>query len=215
MEVWEIKRAKGRERMAFMVWRLLCYTLAMDPLIHKSIRRSLLLTLYERYMANPTEMLEPALFMGDGVIEKHPLLVNMHYLADRGLVELMLGYDPTTFSAVRITSKGIDLVENQFELDRQFPPHPDCAERDAADLPMLIEQLQHEADICDLDGTARRALLDDVAYLRNEIARPAACWRLQVIRSVLGWMSEAVASCDMPPPSLPVLVRRIEELTGI
>lgn len=186
----------------------------MNPHFHKSIRRRLLVTLYEHYMANPAEMLEPAAFLGDGTLEKHPLLVNMHYLADRGLVELMLGYDPSVFAAVRITSKGIDLVENQFELDRQFPPHPDGAEQGAADLPLLIEQLQHEADICDLEGTARRALLDDVAYLRNEIARPAACWRLQVILSVLGWMSEAVAACDLPPPSLPVLVRRIGELTG-
>ncbi len=186
----------------------------MNPRIHKSIRRSLLLTLYERYMANPVEMLEPGHFLADGMLEKHPLLVNMHYLADRGLVELMRGYDPSLFAAVRITARGIDLVENQFELDRQFPPHPDAAEQGAADLPMLIEQLQAEADICDLDGVARRALLDDVAYLRNEIARPAACWRLQVIRAVLGWMAEAVASCDMPPPSLPTLIRRIEALSG-
>ena len=29
----------------------------------KSIRRALLLTLYQRYMAKPAEMLEPALFL--------------------------------------------------------------------------------------------------------------------------------------------------------
>ncbi len=186
----------------------------MNPLIHKSIRRTLLLTLYERYMANPVEMVEPALFLEDGTLDKHFLLVNMHYLSDRGLVELMLGYDPSTFAAVRITAKGIDLVENQFELDRQFPPHPDAAEQGAADLPMLIERLQEDVDLCDLDGVARRALLDDVAYLRNEIARPATRWRLQVVRSVLDWMSEAVAACDMPPPALPALTRRIEEIAG-
>lgn len=185
----------------------------MNPLIHKSIRRSLLLTLYERYMANPVEMVEPALFLEDGALEKHPLLVNMHYLADRGLVELMRGYDHSLFAAVRITAKGIDLVENQFELDSQFPPHPDTLEQGAADLPMLIERLQEEADLCDLDGVARQALLDDVACLRKEVARPAARWRLQVIRAVLGWMSESVAACDMPPTTLPTLIRRIEELS--
>ena len=186
----------------------------MNPLIHKSIRRTLLTTLYERYMADPAEMLEPAAFLADGTLGKHPLLVNMQYLADRGLVELMRGYDPSQFAAVRITANGIDLVENQFEFDRQIPPHPNAAEQGAADLPVLIEQLQHEADICDLDGVARNAFLDDVAYLRNEIARPAACWRLGVIQSVLGWMSEAVALCDTPPPTLPILARRIGELTG-
>ncbi len=185
----------------------------MNPRFHKSIRRSLLLTLYTRYMTDPGEMLEPADFLAEGTLEKHPLLVNMHYLADRGLVELMRGYDPTLFAAVRITAKGIDLVEDQFELDRQFPPLPDAAEAGGADLPMLIEELQHEADLCDIDGMARRALLTDVAYLRSELSRPAACWRLVVIRAVLGWMTEAVASCDMPPASLPVLVRRIGEVT--
>jgi hypothetical protein len=186
----------------------------MNALFHKSIRRSLLLTLYGRYMADPTEMVEPAAFLADGTLEKHPLLVNMHYLSDRGLVELMRGYDHSIFAAVRITAKGIDLVENQFELDRQFPPHPDTAELGAADLPMLIERLQEEADLCDLEGVARRALLDDVAYLRGEIARPAACWRLQVIRAVLGWMAESVTACDTPPSSLPLLARRIGEIIG-
>ena len=192
----------------------LCYTPCMDASIHKSIRRMLLQTLYRRYMADPTEMVEPEVFLEDGTIQKHPLLVNMHYLADRGLVELMLGYDPTTFSAVRITAKGIDLVENQFELDRQFPPLPDSDERRAADLPFLIELLQAEADICDLDGTARRALFDDIAYLRSEIARPAQAWRLPVILAVLDWMGDLVAPCDSPPPSLPLLKRRIHEITG-
>jgi len=186
----------------------------MTPQIHKSIRRTLLLTLYGCYMSDPLEMVEPALFLTDPAMDKQALLVNMHYLADRGLVELMLGYDTSTFSAVRINARGIDLVENRFELDRQFPPLPDAAEQDGADLPLLIERLQEEADLCDLDGTARRALLDDVAYLRNEISRPAATWRHAVLHAVLRWMSEAVADCDAPPPTIPVLVRRIHELTG-
>jgi len=186
----------------------------MDTAIHKSIRRHLLATLYGHYMDNPTETVEPAVFLADGALEKHSLLVNMHYLADSGLVELMRGYDHSLFAGVRITAKGIDLVENRFEFDRRFPPLPDSAEHASADLPMLIEQLQHEADICDLDGVARRALLDDVAYLRQELARPAACWRTQVIRSVLAWMSEAVAACDMPPASLPLLIRHVEEMVN-
>ena len=186
----------------------------MNPPHHKSIRRSLLITLYEHYMADPAEMVEPALFLADGTLEKHSLLVNMHYLSDRGLVELMLGYDHSSFAAVRITAKGIDLVENQFELDHQFPPHPDAAEQGAADLPMLIELVQAEADLCDLDGVARRALFDDIAYLRSEIARPAAAWRLHVIQAVLGWMAQTVADCDSPPPTLPVLTGRIAEIVG-
>jgi len=68
----------------------------------KSIRRKLLTRLYERYQRDPLDMLEPQDFADIAV--RVSLAANMHYLADRGLVEMMMGYNPPMFSAVRITS---------------------------------------------------------------------------------------------------------------
>jgi tetrahydromethanopterin S-methyltransferase subunit B len=45
-----------------------------------------------------------------------------------------------------------------------------------------------EADFAPLDGEYRQALLRDVEYLRDELARPAARWRREVITSVLDWI---------------------------
>ena len=107
----------------------------------KGVRRRLLLTLYERYLKNPLEMLGPEDFLSDG-FGREELLANIHYLSDSKLVELMMGYSPPWFAATRITAAGIDLVENRFDFDLRFPPAPnEDASIDGADILYLIERL--------------------------------------------------------------------------
>ncbi len=168
----------------------------------KSVRRRLLTILYERYLEDPLDMLGPEEFLKDGVIGRKELVANMHYLGDRDFVELMIGYHPPMFAAVRITADGIDLVENRFEFNLRFPPTPSEMEESAADLPHLIERLVEEADFSPLDGEARKCLLRDVQYLRDEVARPVERWRRPVIEAVLDWIEEAGKAAGEALPSL-------------
>ncbi len=167
--------------------------------------------LYARYLENPLDMLDPEDFLEGGKMGRKDLVVNMHYLGDRGLVELMMGYSPPMFAAVRITADGIDLIENRFAFNLRFPPAPGHAEEASADLPRLLESLVEEADFSPLDGEARQSLLRDVQFLRDELARPVARWRRPVIEAVLGW---AAGPFDQPAevlPSLPLLQARLAE----
>jgi len=50
----------------------------MDNTHPKSVRRHLLSFLYERYMANPLEMLAPQDFLEGGTLSREALMVNMH-----------------------------------------------------------------------------------------------------------------------------------------
>lgn len=168
----------------------------------KSVRRRLLAALYDRYFLDPMDMLSPEDLMDDSAISRDELLPNIHYLSDRDLVELMIGYNPPLFAAARITAKGIDLVENHFEFNLFFPNEPGAHEEDLADVPLLIERLVEEADFCSLDGERRKCLLRDVQYLRDELARPATRWRYEVIHAVLYWMGQWFDDPEQELPSL-------------
>ncbi|MBI2424839.1 MAG: hypothetical protein HYV27_18565 [Candidatus Hydrogenedentes bacterium] len=165
------------------------------------MRRQLLLRLYENYMRNPMELLTPGDLYAVG-FSREDLLLNMHYLGDRRLVELMHGPISPFFTSARITADGIDLVERPFEFGLRFPPDPDLAHPGVAELPRLLERLVDEVEFCPLNGERRRALQRDVNYVRDEIARPMAAWRRPVILAVLGWMEEAVQGVEEGLPSL-------------
>ena len=177
----------------------------MKPIHPKTVRRRLLTLLYERYLADPLEMLSPEDILETGVIDRSDLLANMHYLSDRNLVEMLLGYNPPSFAAVRITANGIDLVENRYEFNLRFPPEPGETEEKLAYLPHLVERLVEEVDFSPLDGEARKAIQRDVQYLRDELYRPAERWRVGVVETVLDWIAESVPDSDRCLPSLPQL----------
>jgi len=154
----------------------------------KSVRRRLLMVLYENYLKDPLNLLTPEDLLADGTIAREDLAANAFYLHDHALIKLMIGYNPPMFAAAHITAKGIDLVENHYELNLLFPAVPGADEEDTAELPVLVERLVEEADFSPLDGEARMSLLRDVQYLRDELARPVARWRTQVLASVLDWI---------------------------
>lgn len=180
----------------------------------KTIRRWILTKLYERYLENPTEMLGPEDFLETGFVDKKQLAVNMHYLYDKELVELITGYNPPLFVAARITPKGIDLIENQKEFDLLFPEYPADLEEKTAEILQTIEHLVFEADLVPLDGDTRKCLQRDLQYLRDELARPAKKWRKEVIETVLTWIENATADLDKNEflPSLPILLTQISKL---
>ena len=128
----------------------------------KSVRRRFLRILYEHYMANPLEIVPPDVFIESG-LERAELVPNAHYLADSGLIELMHGYNPSSFAGVRMAPRGIDLVENHYAFNRAFPPDLSEAEDETAAIPMLMERLVEEADLAPLDTSAAQALMLQLA----------------------------------------------------
>lgn len=173
-----------------------------SPPIHpKTARRRILEVLYSAYMGDPLEMLGPEAFTAQG-LSRQELVANIHYLADRNYVELMMGYAPPLFASARIRPAGIDLVENRYEFNRLFPPAPGELESALAGVPRLLEELMVQAELSPLDGDARQALLRDVDFLRAEVARPAHRWRTDVIATILEWIS---ANFDHPEDILPAL----------
>ncbi len=172
-----------------------CYTRAMRIEDHKALRRSILELLYESYLNDPLRMVEPEVFFARPPLDRQNIVPNMHYLADRKLVEMMMGYTPPMFSAVRITAAGIDLVEHRYAFDLQFPPLNGGPE---TEIPALLERLIEECDFLPLEGVARRQLLGDALHLREELNRPLQWWRPALIRVLLEIIEEHRAQADTP-----------------
>lgn len=183
----------------------------MDTLHPKTVRRLLLERLYERYFENPLEMAGPEDFLSEGVLGRKELVSNMHYLHDRQLVELMMGYAPPMFVAARITPQGIDMVENRFEFNLRFPPLPGSKEEATAGVLDLLERMTEEAEFAPLDGEERQSLLRDVQYLRDELARPVHRWRANVIFQVMEWISATAKQPAEYLPSLALLRHQTEK----
>ncbi|GEM_PF-435592 len=188
------------------------YNGGMKSLHPKAIRRKILSVLYQRYMSDPLDMLGPDELVAAVGVSISILKANMHYLSDRGLVEMMLGYHPHRFDAVRLTADGVDVVENRFEFNLRFPPEPDAVEEAMTELPGLVEELVEEVDLAPLDGEVRRCLLRDVQYLRDEVSRPASRWRREVIESILSWIEAPFAQIEDAPDSIRG-IRRILEVS--
>lgn len=168
----------------------------------KTVRRRLLTLLYERFLQFPAEMFTADDIMTAGAFNRDEMVVNMFYLADSGLVEMITSYRPNWFEAARIRPAGVDLVENRFVFDQRFPPALPDDEAEAAALTYYMERLAEQAEYAGLDGEVRHALLRDVQYLREELARPRRRWRREVIDAVLAWIA---AAAERDPGCLPAL----------
>jgi hypothetical protein len=163
-----------------------------------SVRRAILEELYERYKESPQEMLTPSDLTESGRVPKEGLGFNIAYLADKGLVEVMFGYTAQAFSAARLTAAGVDLVEDVFAFNLQFPPpaHDGGA---AARIPILAQRLVQEVDLVPVDAEQRQTLARDAAYVRDELARPPERIRIEAVRAILYWLEDSLSDPrDMP-----------------
>jgi len=181
---------------------------------HKTVRRAILELLYHAYLDDPLRMVEPEAFYACAPIKPENIVPNMHYLNDRKLVEMMMGYTPPMFSAVRITAAGIDLVEDRYNFNLQFPAGaPDGGEAECA-IPHLVEHLVAQGDLSPLEGRIRRQLLNDIQFLREELAQPQDCWRDNVIAALLDWIGERHEMSGGALPALPLLRDAVRATRG-
>lgn len=176
---------------------------------HKALRRMILELLYQAYLDDPLRMVEPETFFASPPLDRENIVPNMHYLADRKLVEMMLGYAPPMFAAVRITAAGIDLVEHRFQFNLEFPATQGGPD---SEIPALLERLVEEGDFLPIDGLARRQLLGDIQFLREELSRPVDRWRPRLVRALLDAMEEHRARAGQPLECLDRLVAAVGTL---
>ncbi len=160
----------------------------MDRGNPKLVRRLILEILYDSYQKDPLHMLSPYDLAEHGTIVLGDLTPNCHYLHDRSLIELMMGYNPPMFDAARIAPSGIELYENILEFDKQFPRDPSQGRLRAPNVIPLMTQVAREAEVCSLEGVRREWLLRDLSHLRDELRQPEDEWRADAIMRDIKWL---------------------------
>lgn len=175
----------------------------MEKFNPRLVRRRIMEILYDSYQKDPLHMLTPHDIADHGTVMLEDLPPNCHYLHDRDLIELMLGYNPPMFDATRIAPKGIELYENIAEFDKFFPRDPSEERLRAPNVIPLMLQLAREAEASSLEGLRREWLLRDLSHLRDELRRPEDEWRAEIILRDLQWLEGLFdAGEDSELPSL-------------
>ena len=88
---------------------------------NREIRRKILEILYESFKDHPYGRITPKELQEALDISLKELQFNAIYLEEKGLIELQKPLEGSLFVGARATSKGIDIVEDEYELDMLFP----------------------------------------------------------------------------------------------
>lgn len=135
-----------------------------------AIRRKILELLYESSAEHPYNRVTPKELreaMGIGLRELH---FNMVYLEEKGYVELQQPLEGTIFVTARITAKGIDIVENEYEINVLFPAEPAPAQA-SPDLDAMFDGLFRAAqNTGGLSDDSRELLVEELKQIHNELA---------------------------------------------
>ncbi len=162
----------------------------MDPVTLKSTRRLILTTLYDQYLADPLRMLTPSEMLETEELTRENLAANAHYLHERGLIELLTGYNAPLFAATRISPEGIDLVEDTARF-REVMGHDAAVVDDiSADAPRLVLKVAEEANVSNLSDVRKQWLLDDLRSLRDEFRKAPHERQEHVVRGLLAAVSD-------------------------
>ena len=85
------------------------------------IRRKILEILYDSIRKHPYNRVTPKEFKESLGINLEELHFNIIYLEEKGLLELQKPLEGSLFVGARITPKGIDLVEDEYQMNVFFP----------------------------------------------------------------------------------------------
>jgi len=168
---------------------------ASDP---KSVRRSIMRVLYESYQHDPLQMMTPSDIADAAALLIDQLAPNCHYLHDRNLIELMMGYNPPLFAAARISPEGIDLYEDRKRFQEYFALG---TSHDGAGLRRVVRatfELAEQAEYAPLEGLRKEWLLRDITRLREMLRRPESEWDAAGILNALHWLAGFEVSGDLP-----------------
>jgi hypothetical protein len=154
----------------------------------KHARRRILTALYESYQRDPLVMMTPSDIADASALMIDELAPNCHYLHDRELIELMMGYNPPLFAAARIAPEGIDLYEDRSRFEQYFSAGTGRHDEDTASLIPLTMSLARQAEEAPIDGLRRDWLLRDVTRLRELMRGSEKDWDTESILNALQWL---------------------------
>lgn len=141
------------------------------------IRRRILEMLYEQFKEHPYYRITPKEFKELLNIDLKTLNFNIVYLEEKGYIELQKPLEGSLFVGARITSKGVDLVEDDYQLDITFPVEKDTTEMQInifKEFNLLIDKINNSNEI---SKDTKELLVEEVKEIQKELKRIEPSYR--------------------------------------
>jgi len=135
------------------------------------IRRKILQILYESFTEHPYNRITPKEFkemLGIGLRELH---FNIIYLEEKDYVELSKPLEGSVFAGARITPKGIDLVEDECEINVLFPVQCSASPISNDILKRFDSLLQETGEITDLSNDSKELVIEELKRIQTELKK--------------------------------------------
>jgi hypothetical protein len=135
------------------------------------IRRRILQLLYDSFAEHPYNRITPKEFretLGIGLKELH---FNIIYLEEKGFVELSKPLEGSVFVGARITPRGVDLVEDEYEFNIAFPIQS-SAHPVADDISQRFDELIKDTNgLADLSNDSKELVTEELRTIQNELKK--------------------------------------------
>ena len=135
------------------------------------IRSKILKMAYERFKEHPYNRITPKELENALNIGFKELNYNIIYLEEKGLIELQKPLEGNIFVGVRITSKGIDLVEDECQFGIMFPINKKqklMPTHIFAKFNLLIDTIESANNI---DNDLKKLIIEEIKEIQNELKR--------------------------------------------
>lgn len=135
------------------------------------IRRQILEMAYDRFKEHPYYRITPKELENALNIGFKKLNYNIIYLEEKGLIELQKPLEGSIFVGVRISSKGIDLIEDECKFGIMFPVKN--AEKLVpthifAEFNLLIDSIESANNI---DNGLKKLIIEEIKEIQNELKK--------------------------------------------
>jgi uncharacterized LabA/DUF88 family protein len=135
------------------------------------IRRKIMEMVYEKFKEHPYYRITPKEFKEALNIDLKTLNFNIVYLEEKGYIELQKPLEGSLFVGARITSKGIDLVEDKYQFDITFPVDRDTTTMQInifKEFNLLIDRINSDERIT---GETKEILVEEVKEIQMELKK--------------------------------------------
>ncbi|UCF69868.1 MAG: hypothetical protein JSW49_06615 [candidate division WOR-3 bacterium] len=134
-----------------------------------AIRRKMLQLLYESFMEHPYNRMTPKELrepLGIGLKELH---FNIIYLEEKGYVELSKPLEGSIFVGARITPRGVDLIEDEYEFNVLFPEQTSASSVPNEVLEQFDVLTKQTSEIPDLSDDSKELIIEELKSIQAEL----------------------------------------------
>jgi hypothetical protein len=139
---------------------------------NQEIRRKILEMLYESFKDHPYGRITPKELQEMLKITLKELQFNAIYLEEKGLIELQKPLEGSLFVGARATPKGIDVVEDEYQLEVAFPAAGAKQTIPAEVFDHLTNLTNEVTGSSELNEEQKEIIAEEISEVQNELKKP-------------------------------------------